>query len=582
MNCLKLLRSSLGDQRFYAGLIGHNDSLSLSPLSLASKRVLDGHIQGKCNVYNTRQILDLFFEVEHCIHSNKRASLALPTGRFTVDNRSWVERSSQLKRIMENCIYIQRQHEDSFGQSLHKTEIEAARKYLHFNDNYWGMMGELLEFQYFSVNVQILFKSEPERWLNYIADMMFFVKDSCLSTRGSRAKNDWSTFVRQYTVSSVLSGVEKLREEMLRFKSEFSYERTSVNLHTGPFLEKSEWAHCKHSLFSMNMDGMNIELFCSNDPKIIRRTLKYATRVQAAKFILILWLYWVVKHDEFFYADWNENHVDISRRAAALSFVFATVVQERVEIITDYHNDLDRSDVTIPLSSLSIALQSLAQIFLEGYSDASEVYQVQDAYNKLLREADNKFSLKDNMNVDVSENDNIDVELDVEDYVILLIQRMSLAYFPNHDGEGDYPLFNSLGDESVESALKILCMILIPLIRRGFWGAASLTLRKILSSHRRMCLISTKQRLYRLCTNMIVEPCQTDSSFISVPSIKIESPVDFAVANKKIEFLELFYSLFPESRKETDVVRAVVGSKNDVVRGVDMSFLLFTYYTSRL
>ena len=86
IDCLKLLRSGLGDVRFYKGLLGmgpSQSSPSISPLTVIGNflRTTGVHMNLPCN-----QMVSLFFEVEKYVLSSGKAVTALSAGEFVIHN----------------------------------------------------------------------------------------------------------------------------------------------------------------------------------------------------------------------------------------------------------------------------------------------------------------------------------------------------------------------------------------------------------------------------------------------------------------------------------------------------------------
>lgn len=534
---------------------------------------------------NCRALVDLFLELERNAHSNEKSVAALPTDTFVVDNTQWLGNNNYLQSILENCSNITSECTSRCGDllSLRGKEVHRAKEYIVGYEEYWRMLGDQLELSEFQTHMRVLFQSKPDRSLNNIAEMMLLVKRS---KNSSTTGNNWSAFINQYSGSTVVSKVDKLRDEMLKFKPQFSYDQVSMTLSSEPFLDEPDWTRLKLCLDRNAED----QIFAARDMRKIRIKLKHSSRIKAAKYILILWLYSVVLHDDFFY---GENFAPSHIHGELLSMAFTQMVQAKTRTISQYHMDLDRSNLELPYNSFSIALLSLLQIFVDDIWTTNKGFDLFDSYNNVLQAAQKELiTINCKTMITLANNDKLgksddhDNDINFEEYLALLLEEIMLFYFSDLQDPSAKIGFKVFDLEIEETVLKLLCIVLLPLTMRRAWNTAILLVEKISTIYQGRSFEITKQKLFRFCTVLGVDSDletafknghihSSSGACFTIPTARVLSPINFAVKDSQVEFLKSFYSLFPESRMECDAVLAGLGRlKNGMVENSDLSFIL--------
>ena len=560
LNCLKLLRSGLGDVRFYKGLLGRDTSIpsaGISPLTVIGKFIQSDRNQVELPY---KELVSLFFEVERYVYSSEKAVTALSTGRFTLHNSAvWERRGDMCAQTVQACSEFDKNFRKRSSNVFTSKEIDATKLHVNRCRDYWQLIGSVLESKKFTTNMRIAFKTKGDQTMNRVANMMLAMPEFS-ERRGSEA--GWSNFTQQFPGSKIDSKISELQSYLLRFKPAFLSTR-HVPGPSKPFMEEDQWSQVKSGL-----SGLRNDVLSSID--IARQKMKFSTPIQLVTDLLVLWLHSLVVHDSVFYDD---NAHSLSFKCDALSLAAMEITRERYRLVEDYHRSLDRSSLHLPSNALSVALLSLMQIFT--IDDVAMKYAEReiDDYREIMALAKSELRLSSSGN-DESGGHEL---LQFEEFIYILIEEVMRFYFKDltngNNEEGSKACFE---DDVEETVVKILILLLLPLTKQKLWGTATCLLQHIITVQDRRSLSIDKSQLYRFCTDTVYEELGMKCDVNSLPdmfAIRVISPVDFAVESCNTEFLKLFYHLFPEARMERDVASACLSNVGSFVTDFDLSFL---------
>ena len=506
------------------------------------------------------QMVSLFFEVEKYVLSSGKAVTALSAGEFVIHNNGkWDKRSKIFVQISQAFSDFEVEFRRKSNSIFAPKEINGAKFHINRCKEYWQFLGPALESKKFTTSMRIAFRTKSDQAMNRVANLILSLSDFEMR-RGNGV--GWSCLVQQFSGLSVDSKVSKLQSYLLKFKPRF-ISAQYVPESSEPFLNEKQWGHIKSSLSNFQADVLsNIDT--------ARQALEYSSPTQLSIDILVMWLHLLVAHDDFFYADGTH---ETSYRSELLAVAAVELMKERYQYIVDYHRSLDRSALSLPSNAVSMALLSLLQLFFIQDVTMDDVESQIKIFKQILALAQSELHIIDSKsNRTVQSHDRINFE----EFVCVLIEEVMRFYFIDLINCSSGNTERSFDYDIEETVMKLLVSLLLPVTELNLWVAANFLLRNIVTVSDKRSYSYSKGQLYRLCTEIICTQSEIKSEIdlqLDLFAAVVISPIDFAVKSCNIEFLSTFYSLFPETRLEKDVVSASLCSSDSHVSNRNLSFL---------
>ena len=519
----------------------------------------------------TQDLLAFFLDVEMSVHSSSKSIASLDSDKFTVDNSFWNIGNRYISGVLDDSIDVSRSTLECI-RSIAPEDIEKANIHLERYKELWQTLIPFVDGRPFYANMRLLFKTKvSDRRLNYVAEILLIIKDKDKLKKSN--EDNWTFFIGQYKGASIDNNIGKFQAELLQYKPQFDYEKVAVTTLDKPFLSREMWTRVR--LYMNNMEDKFFNGNCSSIQDAINR----CRRKDAARKIIVLWIHLLIVHDDYFFCDDN-----LLSRGVLLTAVFAKKVNTTAHEMLIYHEDLNRNEIMIPSNALSVALLSLLDIFSVGSKENAMLKHL-TTFEELMKCAQHEFP-EEMMSKQPHAFCNPS-KYSFEEYVILLIDHVIFFYFSDLQYGDDSNFYSprTLDVETEQSVFQSLFLIILPLTVHKLWRAACLLMEKISLIHRHRNFPFSREKNYRLCTELFAgdldlfvewktKSCDllSQEPFRPFASLRVFSPIDFAVRDGNIMFLKSFFDFFPEARLEVDVTSAVMSTKRDVYDS-DLAFL---------